>query len=422
MFIELIAKVTSRKKRIIDRLTHSFQNLINGFVSLITEKYWLLDLLPRAHKSVHTVMLIRLDLLGDFVIWLDAAKEFRQLFPNSKITLYANSTWLDLARDLPYWDEVVGIDVPRLRSDPIYRLTSLLKIRRRGFCAAIQTTYSREYIGDLLVRASNASARIGHFGDTNNINPEKKEISDAWYSKLIVSKPSSKTEYEFNGDFIRGLGRTDFLSQASRINKYWTLSPSLSFKEPYCIIFPGASWAHKIWPATNFALLADLLSSQYGLKILVCGTASEQSICELVVGTAKTPVINLAGKTPLTMMVQLIRQSALVVANDSASVHIAAAVCTPAVCVLGGGHFGRFLPYSNASQSEAPLPVSVYEPMPCYGCRWKCHYPLASAQAVPCIENVSVERVIQACAQSIAVKTTVGSPFKMEHCEHNKKP
>jgi ADP-heptose:LPS heptosyltransferase len=422
MLIELKAKVTRRKKRTVERLTHSFQNLINGVVSLVTEKYWLLDLLPQAQKPVHTVLLVRLDLLGDFVIWLDAAKEFRKIFPNSKITLYANNAWLDLARDLPYWDEVVGADVPRLRSDPVYRLITLLKIRRRGFGAAIQTTYSREYIGDLLVRASNASVRIGQFGDTNNIYPEKKEISDAWYSKLIANEPNSKTEYEFNRDFIRGLGSANFVSQAPRIDKQWTLPPTLSFKEPYCLIFPGASWAHKIWPAENFALLAEHLSSQYGLRILVCGTVSEYSICELVVQTAKTPVINLAGKTPLTMMVQLIRQSALVVANDSASVHIAAAVCTPAVCVLGGGHFGRFLPYSNASQSEAPLPVSVYERMPCYGCRWQCHYPLASARAVPCIENVSVERVIQACAQSIAIKATVGSPFKMEHCEHNKKP
>lgn len=422
MLIELKAKVTRRKRRIVEGLTHSFQNLIDGVVSLVTEKYWLLDLLPQAQKPVHTVLLVRLDLLGDFVIWLDAAKEFRKIFPDSKITLYANNAWLDLARDLPYWDEVVGTDVPRLRSDPAYRLITLLKIHQRGFGVAVQATYSREYIGDLMVRATNASTRVGQFGDTNNIYPEKKDISDAWYSKLIASAPDSKTEYEFNSDFIRGLGSADFVGQASRIHKHWTLPPSLSFKEPYCIMFPGASWAHKIWPAANFALVAECLSRQYGLKILVCGTASEHSICELVVQTAKTPVINLAGKTPLNMMVQLVRQSALVVANDSASVHIAAAVCTPAVCVLGGGHFGRFLPYSTASQSEAPLPVSVYEPMPCYGCRWHCHYPLASAQAVPCIEKVSVERVLQACLQSLAVRATVDSPLKMEHREQNKKP
>ncbi len=413
MFTELKGKVVRRKKQLTEGFAYSFQTLIDGFVSVVTEKYWLLDLLPPAHESVHTVLLIRLDLLGDFVIWLDAAKEFRKIFPNSKITLYANNAWLDLARDLPYWDEVVGTDVPRLRSDSVYRLSTLLKIRRRGFGAAFQSTYSREYIGDLLVRASGASVRIGQVGDTNNIYPEQKQRSDAWYSKLIALQPSSKTENEFNGDFIRGLGSADFVSQAPRIHKHWILPPSLSFKEPYCIIFPGASWAHKIWPAASFALLAEHLSDQYGLKILVCGTASEQNICELVVQTSNAPIINLAGKTPLTMMVQLIRQSTLVIANDSASVHIAAAVCTPAVCVLGGGHFGRFLPYTKASQGEAPLPVSVYEPMSCYGCRWHCHYPLATAQPVPCIAKVSVERVLQACLQSIAFKASVDSFSKM---------
>jgi hypothetical protein len=169
---------------------------IHQFVMLITERHWLVDYIPQKSTPTPRLVLVRFDLIGDFIIWLDAAKEFRCLYPDYQITLYANAIWADLAERLPYWDHVVAIDVPRLRDDDFYRLKVLISARRESAHAAVYTTYSREYIGDLLVRATGAQERIAHQGDSDNISAELKQRSDVWYTRLIPSVPNAV--YEFN--------------------------------------------------------------------------------------------------------------------------------------------------------------------------------------------------------------------------------
>jgi len=58
----------------------------------------------------------------------------------------------------------------------------------------------------------------------------------------------------------------------------------------------------------------------------------------------------LAGKTTIAQLVELIRNASLLIGNDSAAIHMAAATQTPSVCILGGGHYGRFLPYQPESR------------------------------------------------------------------------
>jgi ADP-heptose:LPS heptosyltransferase len=73
------------------------------------------------------VLLIRLDLIGDFVLWLRFGQAYRQLYPNKKITLFVNSACAELASTLPHWDKVIGVNVQRLRKDMGYRLRTLIQ-------------------------------------------------------------------------------------------------------------------------------------------------------------------------------------------------------------------------------------------------------------------------------------------------------
>jgi hypothetical protein len=132
---------------------------------------------------------------------------------------------------------------------------------------------------------------------------------------------------------------------------------------------------------------------------VLCGTSNEQPICRQLALTCGGDVLDLAGKTTLIQLVEVIRHAALVVTNDSSAVHIAASTDTNAVCVLGGGHYGRFLPYQlEASSAYGRLPTVLNEFMNCYGCLWRCKYLDASTQLVPCVANVALERVASACA------------------------
>lgn len=378
-----------------------FARIRHFLISMVTERYWLLDWIPARTDKTQSVAIIRLDVIGDFVLWLDSAKELRKIYPNKKIVLFANSSWAELAKRLSHWDEVVSVDMSKFRINETYRLKMLYLIHRLGFDVAIHPTYSREYLSDMLLRASGALERIGFDGDLSNISIIQKQISDAWYTKLIKSDCKKEMELIRNAEFIRNLGLSNFKSEVQKIPKLIDLPKSLKISNPYIIIFPGASWSPKLWPAKNFAQLVKILKLKYKLQVVFCGSDNEYILCKQIIELSGVDeAINFAGKTSLIELVEVIRNSEFLFANDTSAIHIAASTNTLAICILGGGHYGRFLPYQSEVEGKHRNPKVCTYLMDCFNCNWNCKFLNKNQQTVPCIENVTVDSVL---AQYIAL-------------------
>ncbi len=379
-----------------------YQGALKLFVETLTARYWLLDYVPLLKNHPPVLLLVRLDLIGDFIIWLDSAQRYRALYPNHKIVLAVNSSCTALARNLPFWDEVVSIDVDRLRSNATYRLRVLWGIRVSGFSIAIQPIYSREVIGDSVVRATNATQRIGFQGDCNNISEGNKTVTDRWYTQLVGNPMTAVSELNINAHFLRTLGDVDYHSRIFELPRQAILSDTLKIQQPYIVVAPGASWLPKQWPALNFTELITKLHADCLLPIVLCGGPNEIELCKNIQASiCHDWLINFTGQTTLVELVELIRDATLLVSNDSAPIHMAAVTGTNSICILGGGHFNRFLPYAPESISTGSEPVIVAHPMECYGCRWKCIYNLDQEQAVPCVSQVPVLAVYHACSRAL---------------------
>ena len=407
MLAILKRKFFSAISRLKTSTIRGYQSAITHCVEALTEKYWLLDYWPVLKQRQQTMLLVRLDLIGDFILWLDSAQRYRKIYPDHKIILAVNHACLELAQALPYWDEVIAIEISKLRENHPYRLRTLYRLRRQNFAIAVQPTFSRELIGDLVVRATNAKERIGYFGDQNNISGDIKVITDQWYTILVELDPSCVMELNKNAHFLRQLGDNDFLSNIPIIPKTHRLRAHLTVNRPYVVIAPGASWQPKMWPASNFAILIENLTSQFHFDIVLCGGIGDQTVCdELMRLIPQQRLTNFVGQTNLIELIEVIRQATLLVSNDSSPIHIAAATQTPSVCILGGGHFGRFLPYAPEQMTTTCAPVIAAQQMDCFGCSWRCIYKTAATEAVPCIANVSVASVFDACLQTLASPTT----------------
>ena len=369
----------------------------------LLDEQWLIDHCPSGRADVKSVLLVRLDLIGDYVLWLDSARAYRDIYPNQKIVLCANSIWSSLAKQEPWWDEVLDVDVNRLRFDKTYCLGLMLNLRWRGFGVVIQPTFSREFAVDRLVRATGAAHRIGQVGDANNLTVADKTITDTWYTDLMRVGDPTAMELSKNAHFVRNLGATSFRSSVGRLQSPRLASPLIDAKTPYILISPGASWLPKAWPAANFAQLADELFTQYGLPVVLCGSSADQALCERIVQIAKAPLQNLAGKTSLTELLDLTAGARLVVSNDSGNIHLAAALRIPSVCILGGGHSARFMPYVVENSDACVLPLVAVQPMDCFGCHWRCQYKTEPNTAVPCVANITLSQVREKC-QSVLQK------------------
>lgn len=341
----------------------------------------------------NSVALIRVDAIGDFILWLPAARGLRRAFPEAHITLIGNATWIDLARDLPYWDEVIAINTREFAfRDLVYRWKMIRLIASKGFQIAIQPTFSRILsTGDSLVRATHAPERIGIRGDLSNLSLTDIDCAKNWYTKLHSIGHQANHELERNRlamkilvgvEVEKILPHLDFVSAIQS-----DLIESLAL---YVVIAPGASWGGKRWSIQNYSKIAKFIADKFRMQVVVCGSKEEFDLGATIQNEV-SGVINLAGKTSLREMASILKGAKLVIGNDSSAIHIANAVHTQSICILGGGHFGRFFPYPK--DFLGPQPMLAFKKMDCYQCNWRCTLTQNFSNGAPCISGVSLDEI-----------------------------
>ena len=111
---------------------------------------------------------------------------------------------------------------------------------------------------------------------------------------------------------------------------------SLGLPGAFVIVHPASRWLFKCWPADRMAELIDFLQAR-GEHVVLTGSSSpeENALVEEVVRRVQRPVINLAGKLNLKELAALIAKARLFIGVDSAPMHMASAMGTPAVAIFG---------------------------------------------------------------------------------------
>lgn len=359
------------------------------------------------HVNGARVLVVRLDAIGDFVIWLDAARALVKQYhlQGYSVVLLGNKVWASWAREMKIADEVWGIDVGQFCNYFPYRWQWLRQIRKAGFRIAIQPAYSRLFLtGDSLARASGAAERIGSTGGETEIKLWSQSWSNRWYTHLIPATPIPLMELKRNAEFMRGLGLAGFQARLPTIPQAPSELTNCLPLQPYAVLVPTASWAGREWPIDNFIKIGRRLT-EIGLQIVVVGVLADRERVDNLIDDLPGEPVDLVGKTTLGELAEVLRHATVVLTNETSTVHIGAAVGAPVVCILGGGHFGRFAPYElEVKDANQKLPIIVAEPMPCYGCNWKCKYPRNNGEAVKCIQDISVEKVWNAVEIALATR------------------
>jgi len=258
----------------------------------------------RESKTTKSVLIIRLDAIGDFILWLDSA--------------LGNQVWTDLAKKFPYWDEVWELDRRKFCRNLPYRVRLLKKIREADFDIVIQPTYSREFLyGDAIVRISGAREKIGSVGDCSNIRPIEKKITDRFYTQLIPANPKPLMELRRNAEFVGGLGYTfqsalpDMMSVAQGINN------PVANNSPYFVLFPGALWTGKQWPVEKFSEFASSVFHETGMSAVICGGQTERQLGKALIAIMAIPVVNMVGETSLAELSAIIKDAQFLLSNDT---------------------------------------------------------------------------------------------------------
>jgi ADP-heptose:LPS heptosyltransferase len=268
--------------------------------------------------------------------------------------LCGNIIWKELAEtlDSDVIDEFIWMDRKKFLKSISYKFSFLKKIHSKGFETVINSTYTRELLfGDQIVKASRAIDKIGNSGSPDKKN-RVKIFSNGFYTKLIPSAGENIFEFYRNKEFFENLLARELEIENSGIDPA-KLKTYDGLPEKYCVIFPGANDPKRRWNTGNFAEICEYLIKGYNLSVVIPLSASEKHIVDEISGIVKNDrVIDLSGEATLSELAQIIAGCEIVISNDTAAVHFAAAVKKKFLCITSGLYYGRFLPYPESIFSD----------------------------------------------------------------------
>ena len=323
-------------------------SIISNFYNYLL--FLLMDFIIKRKKNTSNpgkILLIKLDSIGDYILFRNFIPILRDKYKNNKITFCGNSEIeeLVLSLDKEYFDEFIWINRLKFLNNPFYKYRILKNLYARGFESAINTAYTREILfGDQMIKTSSAKNRIGSTGSPDQ-KKRTKLLTDRFYTELLPQTESNLFEFFRNKEFFELLLNTaiDIKSPA--------ITPPDNDNEfnlnKYVILFPGAKDDWRSWSSENFAIIGNYIINNSAYNIVIAGSSNDKIRAEkIILGIdQKGRVKNLAGKTSIIGLIKLLASSDLLVSNDTGAVHIAAALNKKFICISNGNHIGRFHPY-----------------------------------------------------------------------------
>ena len=100
-------------------------------------------------------------------------------------------------------------------------------------------------------------------------------------------------------------------------------------------VAPGSRSHLKRWSARGFAEVADRLIADARAQVLLVGDGQERAVADQVKAAMRNSPTDLTGFTTIRDLAALLKKAELLITNDSACLHAAEAMGTPAVALFG---------------------------------------------------------------------------------------
>ena len=270
--------------------------------------------------------------IGDVVLSFPALESLRKNLPHAQIWIAAREEAQDLYSS---FDFVKGI-IPLSGLNNFKNMwESAKKIREYNFDVGLLLTNS--FSSALLFFLARIPQRWGYSRDNRGLL-----LTKGIPFKNQDGSASHQVNYYLN--LISSLGFQtsipELILPLSAEEKDWPkkVLSALGYdpKKPLVILSPGAYYGpSKRWPASRFAELASLLQKKNKAQIVIVGSAEEVELAKSIASSMVKKPINLAGKTTLRQLAELISLANLIITNDSGPMHITNALRVPLIAIFG---------------------------------------------------------------------------------------
>lgn len=316
----------ARLKTILQRARERFRSAVSA-PTLVSQKK-----IDGGVGGRFTVLVIKLDHLGDFITAIPALQLLRSSWRNADITLLCTANLVEFAQSLQVADHVVG-------ASALSPKDKLILINEPGILALRQASY------DIAID-------LRHDGDTRHILQAFRTRFSVGYAsgratpRLDIELPElEKSARRRSAQRISNHVRLSILIEAAvqsiqvPADEPEVLSPAEDHRKSrrMIAIAPSARSAIKLWRTDRWIALCRRFIER-GFQIVLVGDEQDRETCDAI--TDALPggsVVNRAGEMTLLEVIETIADSRLFVGLDTGLAHVASSGGSSAI-VLFSGH------------------------------------------------------------------------------------
>lgn len=291
--------------------------------------------------AARNVLAVRLDNVGDLLMCGPALRAIREGLPTARLTLWASPGGSAAAALLPVVDDVLATkvvwqDLGQMPLDPSRELALVAELARRRFDAAIvftsfaQSPYPPAYACYL----AGVPLRAG----------QSKEFGGSLLTTWVKPRPDDEHQVERNLHLVEALGfavgsRDLFVAvppEARASVESKLASRGLPPGRRYVVLHAAASCPARTYPGARFAAVAREVAERSGLRVVLTGSARESALVAELAREIGPGALPLAGETTLPELAATLEEAAVVITNNTSTMHLADALRRPSVVLFAG--------------------------------------------------------------------------------------
>ena len=293
------------------------------------------------------LLVVQTSFLGDVVLTTPLITALRERLRPRRLSVLVRPEAVPLVATHPDVDDVLVDDKRGGDRGARGLLRTARRLRRERFDLVVSP--HRSLRTALLLAAARIPYRVGF-----------RQSRGALFYHARVTRERERHDVERNLALVAPFGAVP-----TRVRLHVPVAPAARARAaallpsgpgPLVGVAPGSVWATKRWSAEGYAAVVAALAAD-GARCVILGGAEERGLAEDIRARAGGRATVLAGETDVAALVAVVDRLALLIANDSAPMHVACARGVPVVAVfcattpaLGYGPYG-----TRAAVVEADL-------------------------------------------------------------------
>jgi len=299
------------------------------------------------------LLLITLSNIGDVVLTTPVVSALKARFPEVKLDVMVGEAGRDIFEGDPAINNILTYPAG---SGLIQRIKFGLWLKTQGYGLVINLRHG----------IKTAPKEIAHMRDRHLWKLQQK-VSGISTEKALPHIWIDKSSYE---------NATSLL-----------LQNSIREEDLVIAIAAGAKSHTKRWRMEGFTQVCHRLSEEFSVKVVLVGDNEDKKISDLIMQQEGPKPIDLTGKTTIKELAAVLSRSALLISNDSASMHIAWAVGVPVVALFGPTDANKYGPLG-------PKDIVIRKALDCAPC--EAALCKIDVHDMECMKQITADEVLNA--------------------------